>query len=152
MEPGDFGWWHIGLGESLDDELDADESGIGDACDLCPVDGDGDQDVLVTQLNGPAKLFRNDQKLGHSWVRVKLVGKKSNRNAIGASVKVRVGNRVFSQQVMPTRGYLSQSELPVTIGLGKAHKIDDVQIFWPDGSRETGVTLKLNSLNTITQR
>jgi len=96
-------------------------------------------------------LFRNEQKLGHSWVRVKLVGKKSNRDAIGAWVKVRVGNRVFAQQVMPTRGYLSQSELPVTIGLGKAEKIDDVQIFWPDGTRETGVTLKMNSVNTITQ-
>jgi len=124
---------------------------VGRGSAFADIDGDGDQDVLVTQLNGPARLFRNEQKLGHSWVRVKLVGKKSNRDAIGAWVKVRVGNRVFAQQVMPTRGYLSQSELPVTIGLGKAEKIDDVQIFWPDGTRETGVTLKMNSVNTITQ-
>jgi hypothetical protein len=125
---------------------------VGRGSAFADIDGDGDQDVLVTQLNGPAKLFRNDQQLGNSWVRVKLVGKKSNRDAIGASVKVRVGNRVFSQQVMPTRGYLSQSELPVTIGLGKAQKIDDVQIFWPDGTRETGVALKLNSVNVVTQK
>src|SRR5688500_1021911 len=124
---------------------------VGRGSAFADIDGDGDQDVLVTQLNGPAKLFRNDQRLGNSWVRVKLVGKK-NRDAIGASVKVRVGNRVFAQQVMPTRGYLSQSELPVTIGLGKAQKIDDVQIFWPDGSRETGVSLKKNTLNIVTQK
>ncbi|MGZ8939682.1 MAG: CRTAC1 family protein, partial [Limisphaerales bacterium] len=148
-----------GTGESGFRRVSADSCGadlhqpiVGRGSAFADIDGDGDQDVLVTQLNGPAKLFRNDQKLGHSWVRVKLMGKKSNRDAIGALVKVRVGNRVFSQQVMPTRGYLSQSELPVTIGLGKAQKIDDVQIFWPDGTRETGVSLKLNTLNTITQR
>jgi hypothetical protein len=53
---------------------------------------------------------------------------------------------------MPARGYMSQSELPVTIGLGKIGKIDDVQIFWPDVTRETGVALKLNSLNVVTQK
>ena len=125
---------------------------VGRGSAFADIDGDGDQDVLVTQLNGPAKLFRNDQNLGHSWVRVKLVGRKSNRDAIGAWVKVRVGNRAFAQQVMPTRGYLSQSEMPVTIGLGTAEKIDDVQILWPDGTRETGVRLKLNALNTLQQR
>lgn len=125
---------------------------VGRGSAYADIDGDGDQDVLVTQLNGPARLFRNEQELQHNWVRAKLVGKKSNRDAIGAWLKVRIGNRTFSQQVMPTRGYLSQSELPVTIGLGKLDKIDDVQIFWPDGSRETGVALKINSVNTITQR
>ena len=125
---------------------------VGRGSAYADIDGDGDEDVLVTQLNGPARLFRNEQALGHNWVRVKLVGKKSNRDAIGAWVKVKVGNRIYSQQVMPTRGYLSQSELPVTIGLGKAQKIDDVQIFWPDGTRETEVTLKVNELNTVTQR
>ena len=155
-------FWNAGLGapggESGFRRVPAESCGadlhqpmVGRGSAFADIDGDGDQDVLVTQLNGPAKLFRNDQQLGHSWVRVKLVGKKSNRDAIGAWVKVRVGNRVFSQQVMPTRGYLSQSELPVTIGLGNAQKIDDVQIFWPDGSRDTGVTLKLNSVNTVTQ-
>jgi hypothetical protein len=137
-------------GESCGPDLYQPLVGRGSA--YADIDGDGDQDVLVTQLNGPARLFRNDQKLGNSWVRVRLVGTKCNRDAIGAWVKVRVGNRTFSQQVMPTRGYLSQSELPVTIGLAKSEKIDDVQIFWPDGTRESGVTLKLNSVNTITQR
>lgn len=125
---------------------------VGRGSAYADIDNDGDQDVLMTQLNGPARLFRNDQALGNTWVRVKLVGGRMNRDAIGASVKVRVGNKVFSQQVIPARGYLSQSELPVTIGLGSAAKIDDVQIIWPDGTRETGVPLKLNALNTVTQK
>jgi hypothetical protein len=124
---------------------------VGRGSAFADIDGDGDQDVLVVELNGKVRLFRNEQKLEHNWVRVKLVG-KYNRDAIGGWVKVRVGNRTFSQQVMPTRGYLSQSELPVTIGLGKLEKIDDVQVLWPDGTRETGITLKINSLNTVTQR
>lgn len=116
------------------------------------IDGDGDLDVLITQVNGPAHLFRNEQKLGHNWVRLKLVGSKSNRDAIGATVKVRSGKRLISQQVMPTRGYLSQSELPVTIGLGSETKIDEVKILWPSGKQTTTEQVKINSLNVIREQ
>jgi enediyne biosynthesis protein E4 len=115
------------------------------------IDGDGDLDVIITQINGAAHLFRNDQKLGHHWVRAKLVGRRSNHDAIGAWLKVRVGNKLLSQQVMPTRGYLSQSELPVTIGLGEATRIDDAQILWPDGTRQTRVPIAIDQLVTIVQ-
>jgi hypothetical protein len=126
---------------------------VGRGSAYADIDGDGDLDVLITQINGPARLFRNEQKLGHHWIRGKLVGHgKSNRDAIGAWLKVRVGNKTFSQQVMPTRGYLSQSELPITIGLGDATKIEDAQIFWPDGTRQNGVQLKIDALTTIEQR
>ena len=80
-----------------------------------------------------------------------MAGCQSNREAIGASIKVRAGNQTMSEQVMPARGYLSSSELPLTIGLGQNTRIDDAQIIWPDGSRQTGVQLKVNALNTITQ-
>jgi enediyne biosynthesis protein E4 len=116
------------------------------------IDNDGDLDFLITELNGKPRLFRNDQQLNHNWVRVKLIGKKSNRDAVGAWLQLRIGSKVFAQQVMPTRGYLSQSELPITIGLGAASAIDEVQIQWPDGSRDTGVQLKINNLNTVSQR
>jgi enediyne biosynthesis protein E4 len=124
---------------------------VGRGSAYADIDNDGDLDAVITQLNGPVRLFRNDQNIGHNWVRVKLVGSKSNRDAIGSWVRVRVGNNVFAQQVMPTRGYLSQSELPVTIGLGSATRIDDVQILWPDGTRQSGVPLKVNSLNIMVQ-
>ena len=124
---------------------------VGRGSAYADIDKDGDLDFVIAQVNGPPRLFRNEQKLGHNWVRVKLVGTKSNRDAIGSWVRVRVGNRVFAQQVMPTRGYLSQSELPVTIGLGRAERIDDVQLVWPDGTRQTGVPLKLNAMNSVVQ-
>src|ERR1051325_1100148 len=65
---------------------------VGRGSAYADIDGDGDLDVLITQLNGPARLFRNDKKLGHHWVRAKLIGRKSNRDAIGAWLKVRVGS------------------------------------------------------------
>lgn len=114
------------------------------------IDNDGDLDVLVTQVGAPARLLRNDQKLGNNWLRLQLVGKGSNRDAIGAWVKVRTNVRTVSQQVMPTRGYLSQSELPVTIGLGKKEQAASVQVLWPDGSQQA-ITPELNKLMVVRQ-
>jgi hypothetical protein len=109
---------------------------VGRGSAFADIDGDSDLDAILTQINGPPLLLRNDQNLNHHWLRFKLVGAKSNRDAIGAWIKVRVGNQSLSRQVMPTRGYLSQSELPVTIGLGKATRVEDVQILWPGGGTQ----------------
>jgi enediyne biosynthesis protein E4 len=113
------------------------------------IDGDGDLDVLITQANGPARLLRNDRSTDQHWARIKLIGHKSNRDAIGAVVKVRVGNQTITRQVMPTRGYLSQSELPVTIGLGKATAIDEALIIWPSGVKQTVKNIAPGKLTTI---
>jgi hypothetical protein len=112
---------------------------VGRGSAFADIDGDGDLDVVLTQVAGPPLLLRNDQNLGHNWMRLKLVGTKSNRDAIGAWIKVHVGGHIFSRQVMPTRSYLSQSELPVTIGLGTATKADSIEILWP-----SGITQKLS--------
>jgi enediyne biosynthesis protein E4 len=116
------------------------------------IDGDGDLDVVLCQVGGPPLLLRNDQQLGHHWLRLKLVGTVSNRDAIGAWIRVRVGGQNFWRQVMPTRGYLSQSELPVTIGLGAAEKPDEVEIIWPRGRRQEVKALAVDRLVTITER
>ena len=99
-------------------------------------DGDGDFDVLMTTNNGPAYLFRNDQSSGNRSVRFRLVGTKSNRDAIGACVRIFYNGQNQTRLVHGGSSYLSQSELPVTFGLGKRDKIDRVTIDWPSGKNE----------------
>ena len=88
-------------------------------------DRDGDVDLLMTTNNGPASLFRNDQLAGNRSVRLRLVGTKSNRDAIGASVRVFHDGSSQSRMVKSGSSYLSQSELPVTFGVGRRdHRAD----------------------------
>jgi hypothetical protein len=124
---------------------------VGRGSAYADVDGDGDPDVVLTQIGGPPLLLRNDQKLNHHWIRLKLVGTKSNRDAIGAWIKAGVGGQTLWRQVMPTRSYLSQSELPVTIGLGSADKVDSLEIIWPLGTHQQVPAPKLDSLDIITE-
>lgn len=124
---------------------------VGRGSAFADIDGDGDLDAVLTQINGPPLLLRNDQKLGHHWLRLKLVGAKSNRDAIGAWVRVRAGGRTISQQVMPAKGYLSQSELPLTFGLGQSTSVDGVEITWPGGAVQKAGPLKVDALNVVTQ-
>jgi len=124
---------------------------VGRGSAFADIDADGDLDVVLTQIAGPPLLLRNEQQLQHHWVRFKLVGTRSNRDAIGAWIKVRAGNRTLSRQVMPTKGYLSQSELPVTIGLGRTDSVDEVVVTWPDGSTQKVSPVKLGSLTRVVQ-
>jgi enediyne biosynthesis protein E4 len=110
---------------------------VGRGSAFADIDGDGDPDAVLTQIGGPPLLLRNDQKLGHSFLRLKLAGKKNNRSAIGAWVQATVNGQTLTRQVMPARSYLSQSELPVTLGFGKAAQVDQVQILWPDGRKQS---------------
>lgn len=112
-------------------------------------DGDGDLDVIITQVNGPPVLLRNDQHLGHHWLRLKLTGTRANRNAIGAWVTVRVNGQTLARQVMPTRSYLSQSELPLTFGLGDATRVDDIKIVWPGGHLQSISGVKMDALHEV---
>jgi hypothetical protein len=99
--------------------------------------GKGTLDVVLTANGGPARLLRNDCDLKHHWVRLTLEGDgmRSNRSAIGAIVTVQAGDLAQTRVVAGCRGYLSQSELPLTFGLGKQTKIDKVVIRWPGKDR-----------------
>jgi hypothetical protein len=103
-------------------------------------DRDGDVDLLITTNNGPAYLYRNDQTARNRSIRFRLVGTQSNRDAIGASLKIfhetSHGTSIQSRLVKGGSSYLSQSELPVTFGLGKRDKIDRLVIEWPSGRTE----------------
>jgi hypothetical protein len=100
------------------------------------IDNDGDLDILMTTNNGPAYLYRNDQLAGNRSIRFQLVGTQSNRDAIGATVQVQTGDGSQWRMVKGGSSYLSQSELPVTFGLGKRDKVDRVVIQWPNGKTE----------------
>jgi hypothetical protein len=99
-------------------------------------DRDGDLDLLITTNNGPAYLYRNDQLSGNHSIRFRLVGTKSNRDGIGATVRVFAGGVTQSRLVKGGSSYLSQSELPVTFGLEKRDRIERVVIDWPSGRTE----------------
>ena len=109
---------------------------VGRGATYADIDGDGDLDVLLTATGGAPRLLRNDQSLGHHWLRVKLVGKAGNRDAIGALVELEAGGITQTRIVSPTRSYLSQVELPVTFGLGELSTTERLTIHWPDGSIE----------------
>ncbi len=96
-------------------------------------DRDGDVDLLVATNNGPAFLFRNDQAAGNKSLRFRLVGTKSNRDAIGATVQVFHDGTSQMRTVKGGSSYLSQSELPVTFGVGKRDQVERVVVAWPSG-------------------
>ena len=99
-------------------------------------DRDGDLDILITTNNGPAYLYRNDQQTGNKSIRFRLTGTQSNRDAIGAFVRVEHDGTTQTRAVKGGSSYLSQSELPVTFGVGKRDKIDRAVIQWPNGRTE----------------
>jgi len=99
-------------------------------------DRDGDLDLLLTTNNGPAYLYRNDQLAGNRSIRFRLVGTKSNRDAIGASVRIFSSGLSQSRMVKSGSSYLSQSELPVTFGLEKHERVERVVVSWPSGRTE----------------
>jgi hypothetical protein len=99
-------------------------------------DRDGDLDVLLTTNNGPAHLYRADQLAGHRAIRVRLVGTRSNRDAVGALVRVFHDGTSQAQMVKTGSSYLSQSELPLTFGVARRDRVDRMVIDWPSGRTE----------------
>ena len=130
---GGKGIFHDVAGEA---GADFDQPKVGRGLAYADFDRDGDLDLLLTTNNGPTYLYRNDQLTGNRSIRFRLVGTKSNRDGIGAMVRVFAGGLTQSRMVKGGSSYLSQSELPVTFGLEKRDRIERVVIAWPSGRTE----------------
>lgn len=112
-------------------------------------DGDGDLDIAVSTLNGPARLFRNDGGNRRNWLRVRTIGSQSNRSGIGATVRVTSASGTQSQQVHSGSSYASQSELTLTFGLGIDTTVSRIVVEWPSGRTQTFEDIPPNQVVSI---
>ncbi len=100
-------------------------------------DTDGDPDVALLLYGGGVALLRNDQKLGHHWLKLRLAQPTGgNRYAIGAKVKLVAGEKIQVRSVQAGSSYLSQDSMDLLFGLGAQEKIERLEVLWPDGQRE----------------
>ncbi len=101
------------------------------------LDGDGRIDAVVSVLNEPAKFYRNRMGEGRNWVALRLTGTRSNRDAIGAKIRVSAGGLTQHNHVTTSTGYQCSSEKTARFGIGEALKADEVEITWPSGRKQT---------------
>jgi enediyne biosynthesis protein E4 len=112
------------------------------------INNDGALDLLVATNGGPAVLFRNTGTTNNR-LRIKLVGTKSNRDGIGATVHVTAGNDAQTKMLRSGSSYLSSSELVLTFGLGMHTQVDSMEIQWPGGAKEAISKISANQFVTV---
>jgi len=127
------------------------QSKVGRGLAVADFDRDGDLDLLLTTNNGSAYLYRNDQLAGNRSIRLHLVGTKSNRDAIGATVHLHSNGQIQSRQVRTGSSYLSQSELPLTFGVAHQDEVERIVIDWPSGKTEEYPKLKSGESYQLTE-
>jgi enediyne biosynthesis protein E4 len=116
------------------------------------LDGDGDLDLVLTENNGPVRYLRNDGGNRQRWLRVSLKGTKSNRSGIGATVTATLAGGAKRWGMVKTgSSYLSQSELPLTFGLGSEARVAGLEVRWPSGQVDTIGSVEANRAITIVE-
>ena len=113
------------------------------------IDNDGDVDVLVGDLDGAPQLLRNDGGNSNNSVLIKTIGVKSNRDGIGALVKIVAGDLTQIDEVRSGGSYISQSDLRLHFGLEKRTKIDSIEVRWPSGIVDKITTAAVNKILTV---
>jgi len=110
---------------------------------------DGKLSVLISNVNAKPSLLVNDARSANHWVGLKLVGTRSNRDAIGARVTLKVGKRMLVNEVRSGSSYISNSDMRLHFGLGAASKIDVLEVRWPNGSTETFDNQTVDGIRTL---
>jgi hypothetical protein len=113
------------------------------------IDNDGDIDILIADLDGPPQLLRNDNGNANNSILIKTVGTKSNRDGIGARVKVVAGDLSQVDEVRSGDSYLSQSDMRLHFGLEKRTKVDSIEVRWPSGVVDKITGVGVNRIITI---
>ena len=116
------------------------------------LENDGDLDIVTLDMNDRVQILVSDltaRKAIH-WLKIKLVGSKSNRDGIGAAVKVTADGKTYGQTHDGKSGYFAQSSMPLYFGLGNAKAATRVEVRWPSGAQQTiENNIPRNSLLTI---
>ncbi|MCZ2150740.1 MAG: CRTAC1 family protein [Bryobacterales bacterium] len=119
-------------------------------CAFGDFDNDGDIDILIVNMNEPPSLLRNDTSGGNHWLKVKLVGTKSNRGAIGARVICHYGDKRQAQEVLSQASFYSSNDRRLHFGLGK-ETVASLEVRWPSGLTQTFPKLTVDRILTITE-
>jgi hypothetical protein len=112
-------------------------------------DNDGDVDILINSVNDPPELLRADSLNQNNWIKIKLVGVKSNRDGIGARIKCVTENGTQIDEVRSGGSYYSQNDLRIHFGLGKSQRVQSLEISWPGGKVDTLRNVAANQLVVV---
>lgn len=124
---------------------------VGRGAAFADYDNDGRVDALIVNLGGPAYLLHNVSPAGH-WISVTLVGRKSNRDGIGAQVEVLAGGKQQRHERTAGSGYLSQDDPRVHFGLGAATKVERLTVTWPSGTRQVLENVAADRVVTVQEK
>jgi hypothetical protein len=114
-------------------------------------DGDGDTDIVVTQIGGPVVLLRNDGGNKNNWLRLSLKALADNKSAVGTKVEIFAGALYQKWEVQAGSGYLGQNATEIIVGLGSAREVDIVRLLWPTGIPQDEVQLAARAAHAVTE-
>jgi len=125
------------------------EEFVGRGACIGDYDNDGDLDVYIVNLNDKGSFLRNNKGNENNWLTINLVGQTSNRDGVGARIKLHTGTLIQTAQRKSTTGYLSQNDPRLHFGLMKNEMVDKVEIKWPSGKLQTLENIKVNQILTV---
>ncbi len=137
--------------EDVSDGSGADDDGVGRGLAYLDMDGDGCLDLLVGNLGGNAKLFRNTCSSGNNWLVVSLAGTRSNRDGIGARITLETDGRTQIREVSGGGSFMGQHMRPAHFGLGPAQIVDRLIVRWPSGTIQTLTDIPASQRISVTE-